>query len=58
MFFSFSTLNKIIVFQRKGALRITCSYRTVTVAAILMIAGILSIGLPALKEELILERKQ
>ena len=43
--------------QRKGALRVTCSYRTVSVSATLVMGGIIPIDLLARERKLVFTRK-
>ena len=43
--------------QRQGALRVSCAYRTVSEAAVLVIAGIIPIKLLAKERKLIYDRK-
>lgn len=43
--------------QRRGALRVTCAYRTVSEPAVLVIAGVIPVGLLALERKAIYEKK-
>lgn len=43
--------------QRRAALRVACAYRTVSEAAVLVIAGVIPIGLLAMEREAIYRRK-
>lgn len=43
--------------QRRGALRVSCAYRTVSEPAVLVIAGVVPVGLLALERKAIYERK-
>ena len=47
----------MISVQRRGALRVACAYRTVSEAAVLVIAGIIPIRLLAKERKLIYDRK-
>ncbi|KAG8227568.1 hypothetical protein J437_LFUL000668 [Ladona fulva] len=49
--------NRITVVQRRGALRVACSYQTVSEAAVLVIAGMIPIDLLAKERKRIFDTR-